>query len=519
MRLSLPIKILLWFFLNLAILVAVFVLLFSAEYQFNLDWLFASAARQRVDAMRDLVVDDLNTHPPDEWEDVLDRFSTAYRVRFTLFDDRGRHLLGPIEELPPTVRQEMGPMLRPPPPPFRPLSPSRPAPPPSPAAPATAASGQKLFLRTLSPTRYWLAVAARVDNPQAGGPMHLNIVAEAASAGMGGLIIDPTPWIRLAAGAVVFSVLFWLPLLRGLTRAIRQITLATRQIAEGRFDARVHIRRRDELGSLAEAINQMAVRLDGLLKGQKRFLGDVAHELCSPLARLQLTLGIIEQQADGSERQQRYARTAMEKSEQIARLVDQLLAFSRASLGESGVRWQAVDLRTVAEAAVRQEIGETAADGTNGHHGLADIRLDIAAGLKVRADEELLGRALGNLLRNAVRHGGGSGITVHAAPTDGEDTARRPKVEIVVADHGPGVPPEELPKIFDAFYRVETARTRETGGVGLGLSIVRMCVEACGGTVSARNRTTGGSGLEVVLRLEEKSEVGNGKSEVGENQP
>ena len=505
MRLSLPIKILLWFFLNLAILVAVFVLLFSAEYQFNLDWLFASAARQRVDAMRDLVVDDLNTHPPDEWEDVLDRFSTAYRVRFALFDDRGRHLLGPIEELPPTVRQEMQPMLRPPPPPLRPLSPPRPAPPPFPAA---AASGEKLFLRTLSPTRYWLAVAARVDNPQAGGAMRLNIVAEAASAGMGGLIIDPTPWVRLAAGAVVFSVLFWLPLLRGLTRAIRQITLATRQIAEGRFDARVRIRRRDELGSLAEAINQMAVRLDGLLKGQKRFLGDVAHELCSPLARLQLTLGIIEQQTGDAERQRHYARTAMEKSEQIARLVDQLLAFSRASLGESGVRLQAVDLRALAEAAVRQEIGESVIDGTNGYPGAPDIRLDVAAGLKVRADEELLGRALGNLLRNAVRHGGGGGITVRAAPVNGGNGTCKPEVEIVVADQGPGVPSEELPKIFDAFYRVETARTREAGGVGLGLSIVRMCVEACGGTVSARNRANGGSGLEVVLRLEEKSEAG-----------
>ena len=498
MRLSLPIKILLWFFLNLAILVVVFVLLFSAEYQFNLDWLFASAARQRVDAMRALVVDDLNTHPPDEWEDVLDRFSTAYRVRFTLFDDRGRHLLGPIEELPPTVRQEMQPMLRPPPPP-RPLSSPRVAP-PFPAAFDAAASGEKLFLRTLSPTRYWLAVAARVDNPQAGGPMHLNIVAEAPSAGMGGLIIDPTPWIRLAAGAVVFSVLFWLPLLRGLTRSIRQITHATRQIAEGRFDARVRIRRRDELGSLAEAINQMAVRLDGLLKGQKRFLGDVAHELCSPLARLQLTLGIIEQQAGDAERQRHYARTAMEKSEQIARLVDQLLAFSRASLGESGVRLQAVDLRTIAEAALRQEAGEIAAEGANGH-GAPDIRLEVPAGLTVRADAELMGRALGNLLRNAVRHGGGSGITVRAGPAGGTNGTAAPDVEIVVADGGPGVPPEELPKIFDAFYRVETARTRETGGVGLGLSIVRMCVEACGGTVAARNRMAGGPGLEVVLRL------------------
>ncbi len=479
MRFSLPIKILLWFFLNLAILVTVFVLLFSAEYQFNLDWLFASAARQRVDAMRALVVDDLNTHPPDEWEDVLDRFSMAYHVRFTLFDDQGRHLLGPIVNLPAEVRQELQPLPR-----------AAPSPPHAPAA-----AEPKIFLRTLTPTRYWLAVAAHVDNPQTGGPMRLHIVAEAPSAGMGGLIIDPTPWVRLAAGAVVFSVLFWLPLLRGLTHSLRQITHATRQIAEGRFDARVHTRRRDELGLLAEAINQMAVRLDGLLKGQKRFLGDVAHELCSPLARLQLTLGIIEQHAGDGERQQRYTRTAMEKSEQIARLVDQLLAFSRASLGESGVRLQAVDVREAAAAAVRQETAETPEQ-----KGVPEIRLEIPAGLSVRADPELLVRALGNLLRNALRHGAGGrgGIAVRAASA-GEHA---PNVEIVVSDHGPGVPPEELPRIFDAFYRVDAARARETGGVGLGLSIVRMGVEACGGTVTARNRATGGTGLELVLRMQ-----------------
>ena len=274
----------------------------------------------------------------------------------------------------------------------------------------------------------------------------------------------------------------------------------------------MRIRRRDELGSLAESINQMAVRLDGLLKGQKRFLGDVAHELCSPLARLQLTLGIIEQQAGDAERQRHYARTAMEKSEQIARLVDQLLAFSRASLGESGVRLEAVDLGTVAGAAVRQEAGEIAAEGTPGRDGAPDIRLEVPAGLAVRADAELLARALGNLLRNAVRHGAGSGITVRAGPVGGGNGTPGADVEIIVADGGPGVPPEELPKIFDAFYRVETARTRETGGVGLGLSIVRMCVEACGGTVSARNRAGGGRGLEVVLRLPEAPAAGGGQN-------
>ena len=103
-------------------------------------------------------------------------------------------------------------------------------------------------------------------------------------------------------------------------------------------------------------------------------------------------------------------------------------------------------------------------------------------------------RALSNLVRNAVRYGSGAGpITVR-----GEQAANG-VVAVRVADTGPGVPEEELPKIFDAFYRVDTSRTRETGGVGLGLSIVKTCVETCGGTVTAHNQP--GGGLEVTIYL------------------
>ena len=231
------------------------------------------------------------------------------------------------------------------------------------------------------------------------------------------------------------------------------------------------------------------------MHGQKRFLGDVAHELCAPLARLQLTLGIIEQRAV-DDPQRRYAQTAMEKAAQIAGLVDQLLAFSRASLGGSSLRLQSVDVLAAARSAVQHEVGEGGAEG--GGAG-AKIRLEIPAELRAHADPDLLARALGNLLRNAIRHGGEAGpITVQAeAAANG--------VMILVADTGPGVPEEELPKIFDAFYRVDTSRTRETGGVGLGLSIVKMCVEACGGTVTARNRPAGG--LEIVVLLPAASET------------
>ena len=234
---------------------------------------------------------------------------------------------------------------------------------------------------------------------------------------------------------------------------------------------------------LAEAINGMAARLDGLLKGQRRFLGDVAHELCAPLARLQMTLGIIEQRSD--DRQRAYARTAIDKAGQIAGLVDQLLAFSRAAAGASTVKSQAVDVRLAAREAMGHESAE--AEG-------ADVRVEVPEEMFVTADPDLLVRALGNLVRNAIRYGAGAGpIRVHAER--GADDA----VAVRVADSGPGVPEAELPKIFDAFYRVDTSRTRETGGVGLGLSIVKNCVEACGGTVTAHNRPAGG--LEVTLRL------------------
>jgi two-component system sensor histidine kinase CpxA len=117
----------------------------------------------------------------------------------------------------------------------------------------------------------------------------------------------------------------------------------------------------------------------------------------------------------------------------------------------------------------------------------------VPADLIVTANPDLLLRALANLLRNALQHAGSAGpITVRAA-SEGDE------VVITVADSGPGVPEDELPKIFDAFYRLDTSRTRGTGGTGLGLAIVKTCVESCCGSVTASNRIP--HGLEMVIRL------------------
>jgi two-component system, OmpR family, sensor histidine kinase CpxA len=296
-----------------------------------------------------------------------------------------------------------------------------------------------------------------------------------------GLFLDFTPWILIGLGALVFSILFWLPLVRGITRSIAQVTNATEQVAEGRFDVRVNERRRDELGRLGQGINRMTDRLNGFVTGQKRFLGDVAHELCSPLARIQIALGILEQRAD--DKQRAPVEDVREEVQQMSDLVNELLAFARAS-----VREQQIPLQPVALAELARRVAEREAAGAG------QVHLEIADNLQALADPGLLGRALANLLRNALRYAGQAGpVTVRAA-------ASGDVVTLTVSDKGPGVPDDALPQIFDPFYRVEHSRSRDTGGVGLGLAIVRTCVEACGGNVSARNCQPTGLQVEVRLR-------------------
>jgi two-component system sensor histidine kinase CpxA len=224
----------------------------------------------------------------------------------------------------------------------------------------------------------------------------------------------------------------------------------------------------------------MATRLGALVGGQKRFLGDVAHELCSPLARLRVALGILEQRA-GPE-QMPYVASASGKAQQMADLVNELLSFSKASLGPSVVQPRPVSVQGLVEDTVARE----AVQG-------CEIRQVVEGDLTVLGDPDLLRRALANLVRNAIRYAGDYGpIRVHARQAGD-------RAEIRVADSGPGVPAEELALIFDPFYRLDASRDPGTGGAGLGLTIVRTCVEACRGTVSARNREP--QGLEVLVTL------------------
>jgi two-component system sensor histidine kinase CpxA len=508
-RFPLSARIMVWFLLNLVFLALVFCVFLGAR--FPLDSLLAGRAGGRIQSVADVLGAELGRSPAADWDAITKQFSDAYHVQILLFRNDGHQAAGEPVTLPAAVlaRVEEGPV--PPPrsrfgdgPPGSDTSPGpRPpgasanddaaGPPPGgepggmpddqpPARPGDHPGGppRRFMVHAGDPPRYWVGVRIRIHSDRT-RPQFLTMLAVSDSIRGGGLFFDYVPWVVVGFGCVFVSVLFWLPLVRGITRSIFQITAATEQIADGRFDARVSVRRRDELGRLGHAINQMAARLAGFVTGQKRFLGDIAHELCSPIARIQVALGILEQRADPSQVER--LADLREEVDLMSSLVNELLSFSKASLGGAAIKLQPVPLRATVEKAVQREN----ADGAN-------IFVDVGDSLQVLADPELLLRSVANLVRNAVRYAGQSGpISITARREDG-------RVILSVADSGPGVPEASLDQLFDPFYRSEPSRTRETGGVGLGLAIVKTCIESCQGTVKCRNRRP--TGLEVLVSLQ-----------------
>ena len=494
MKLRFPLfaRILLWFFLNLLLLSVVFYTFFRVQFHVGLDTLLAGQAGARVEALARIVAEEFRVTPEDRWSDVLARFAAAYGAKIELVRPDGALIAGEAPTLPPEVRERLAgfelPRLprrpdgtRPPlqgqravrPPPRADDAPDPRSLPPAESGPLR--MHPKFMIRSTEPAGYWvgLRLPGRPDQP----PQVLLIFSTTLSGG--GLFVDFKPWVLVGFCAVVLSVLFWLPMIRSFTRAIGQLTAATGRIAEGRFDARVDARRSDELGQLGAAINSMAQRLDGFVAGQKRFLGDVAHELCSPLARMQVALGILEQRAEAAQRDS--VNDVREEVQEMSNLVNELLSFSKASLRDKTAPLQVVRLAELARRVAAREAGPG-----------GDVQVQIDEALTAQAEPDLLARALANLVRNAVRYAGEAGPVVVSAAAGAD-------VVLSVSDAGPGVPADALQKIFDPFYRLESSRSRDTGGMGLGLAIVKTCVEACQGTVTARNREP--SGLQVDIRL------------------
>jgi len=294
-------------------------------------------------------------------------------------------------------------------------------------------------------------------------------------------------------GATVLASLLFAALLAWyFSRPIRALRSAFEAAAAGDLAPRFGpgAKGGDELVDLGRDFDRMSARLRALMDGQRRLLHDVSHELRSPLARMQAALGLAHQQPDKIgitlERIER-------ESNRMDKLIGELLTLSRLEASPDVLRREPVDLVELVDGLVadaRFEAGQVrAADG----HGTA-LRVDFDAddSVNVSGDPDLLWSALENVVRNAARHGAPGGVvTVSVRAADG--VAR-----VEVCDRGPGIAPEDLPAIFQPFFRSGASRTG-VDGHGLGLAIAQRVVQAHDGEIVVANRD--GGGLQVTITL------------------
>jgi signal transduction histidine kinase len=289
-------------------------------------------------------------------------------------------------------------------------------------------------------------------------------------------------WQFLLAGAIAALIALLLArwLARGLTQPLRDMASAATRLAAGDFSTRVATgRRRDEVGQLAVAFDRMSQELEQVERSRRDLVANVSHELKTPIAAIRAHL---ENVMDGIEHPDpETLQVMLVQSDRLARLVDQLLDLSNLESGEIPLHRTDVDVEPLVER-VLSEIEMSSA-------GKA-IRLDraIAADLpRIDADAERVHQVLFNLVDNAVRFTPEGGrVTVSAERRNGS-------VEIRVVDTGVGIGREHLPRLFERFYRVDPARSRDDGGTGIGLAIARSVVEAHGGHIRAESELGHGS--------------------------
>lgn len=308
-------------------------------------------------------------------------------------------------------------------------------------------------------------------------------------------------------GVALTGGLFCYWLARYLTSPVTKLRAATRELAKGNLSTRVGPtlgKRRDELVSLAADFDVMAEKIQSLVDSQRRLLGDISHELRSPLARLNVALELARQRS-GAEATSALERIQRE-AEILNEMIGQLLALTRLESGADEIVKTEFDLAAL----VREVAGDADFEARSRDRA---VNVEVNESCRVAGNEQLLRRAVENVVRNAVQYtAAGTEVDVklecHAAEEafDEKTSTSRHKAQgskhgavITVRDHGAGVPESALAKIFRPFYRVDDARDREAGGVGLGLAIAERAVRLHGGSVVANNAADGGLIVRITL--------------------
>jgi len=272
-----------------------------------------------------------------------------------------------------------------------------------------------------------------------------------------------------------------------LTRPIKQLTKAVNAMESGQLEQQVGIRSGDEIGKLASAFNSMSSSMAKLDQSRRRFLSDASHELKSPLSSIKaLAQSLLETDEKDPRVYREFLQDIDNEIDRLSRLVRNMLQLTRLEEGTPFIAKEKYDLYKI----INHVVSMMQPQGDNCG---VQVRIDCHPDLVWEVNPDLTTSILINLVDNAIRY----------TPSGGEVTVKaevqREGLVLSVTDTGEGIPPDELPRIFDRFYRVDKARTRATGGTGLGLSIVQEAVNQLGGTIEVINEPGTGMIFRIVL--------------------
>ena len=286
--------------------------------------------------------------------------------------------------------------------------------------------------------------------------------------------------LKLSAGIAAAVVLLSFILSRMLTRKISALLTGIRKVREGAYEHRTHISGRDEIAQIGEEFNSLTDRLQTTETLRRRFVSDASHELKTPLAAIRLlTDSILQTDNMDMETVRDFVTDIGSEAERLSRITEDLLRLTRLDSNQVDPP-EVVEVAPVLEQVMRMMSLLAQEKGT-------ELTCQTGGDCRVLATKGEVHQVIYNLTDNAVKYSGSHGSVRVELRRDGND------VVLTVADNGPGIPEEDLPRVFERFYRVDKARSRAAGGTGLGLSIVQDTVTKRGGTVSAANRPEGGA--------------------------
>jgi len=309
------------------------------------------------------------------------------------------------------------------------------------------------------------------------------------------LLLDLLPSLGAAVVvALVVSALAALLMARSLARPLQQVTEAAEAISRGNYEPSLQIDSPDEVHRLAESFNNMASQVQASQQSQRDFVANVSHDLKTPLTAIRgFAQAILDGTAQSEDGYRRAAEIVKDEAERMTRLVESLLALAKISADKDRSSWIEVDLAALVRSCVDQL-------AIVAQQKQVRFQLDLRPTPRVHGSPDRLAQVLTNLLDNAVKHTpAGSEIFVATAVNVARrGSLGRAQVSVSITDAGPGIPPQDISRIFERFYQVDKSRARHHGS-GLGLAIAKEIVEAHGGTIRVENQTGAGARFSVTL--------------------